>query len=183
MYEVLARRFRRGREEAKEAGDATNEGTDWELPDLFVVDGGRGQLSVAMAAANDLGLHGLAVVGLAKERENIQGDKIVDRVYMPGQMNPVSLKTNSPELFLLAQLRDEAHRFANRGREKLGKKRRLRSDLDDIPGIGPASRKALLRELGSMRAVRVATDEQILAIKGLTKRHVAALRKVIPSPD
>lgn len=185
MYEVLARRFRRGREEAREASeadDATKEGKAWELPDLFVVDGGRGQLSVAMAAANDLGLHGLAVVGLAKERENIQGETIVDRVYMPGQMNPVSLKTNSPELFLLAQLRDEAHRFANRGREKLGKKRRLRSELDDIAGIGPASRKALLRQLGSMKGVRAATDEQILAVKGLTRRHVAALRKVIPSP-
>jgi excinuclease ABC subunit C len=155
---------------------------DWELPDLFVVDGGRGQLQVALSAARDLGLHGLPIVGLAKERENALGDKVVDRVYLPGQKNGIPLRPGSTALFFLARARDEAHRFANFARKRLGKRARLRSEIDDIPGLGSA-KKTLLRELGSMAAVRAATDEQILAVKGITKRHLTALRKVIAAPE
>lgn len=204
MYEVLARRFRRGRsaKEAKEAealaeastevlveGDASPEPpvetageVDWELPDLFVVDGGRGQLNVALAAARDLGLHGMPIVGLAKERETQAGEKMVDRVYLPGQKNGIALRPGSSSLFFLARARDEAHRSANRIREKLGKARRLRSEIEDIPGLGDATRKTLLRELGSMSALRAASDEQILAVTGVTKRHLTAIRKVIAAP-
>jgi excinuclease ABC subunit C len=174
MHEVLGRRFRRGREAAEAAGEG------WELPDLFVVDGGRGQLNVALTAASDLGLHELAIVALAKERETAGGDKLVDRVYLPGQKNAVPLGPGSAALYLLAQARDEAHRFANRGRKRLGRRRRLRSELDDIAGIGPAARTALLRALGSMAAVRAASDEQILSVAGISRRHLAALRRVIP---
>jgi excinuclease ABC subunit C len=155
---------------------AVGEGTDWQLPDLFVVDGGRGQLGVALAAAHDLGLHDLPICGLAKEKENVAGDKMVDRVYLPGQKNPIPLRPNSPELFLLARARDEAHRFSNRGRKKVGKKRRLTSELDQIPGIGPKTRTALLKTLGSLAAVRGATDEAILAVPGVSKKHLSALR-------
>lgn len=171
MYEVLARRFRRGR--AAEDGD---EKADWELPDLVVVDGGRGQLAVALAAAGDLGLHELPIVGLAKERENPLGDKIVDRVYLPGQKNPIALRAQSPELFLLARARDEAHRFSNRGRKKLGKKRRFESELDRVKGIGEKSRKALLTAFGGVAEIRSASDEAILAVPGVTRRQLAALR-------
>ncbi len=170
MFEVLSRRFRRG----KEAALASS--AEWELPDLFVVDGGRGQLAVALTAASDLGLHDLAIAGLAKERENPLGDKIVDRIYLPGQKNPIPLRANSPELFLLATARDEAHRFANRGRKKLGKRRRLASELDAIPGVGPKTRQALLKGLGSVSAIRVATDAEILGVQGVNRRHLAALR-------
>src|SRR6185312_1494204 len=111
----------------------------------FVVDGGRGQLGVALSAAHDLGLHDLPIVGLAKERENLSGEKMVDRVYLPGQKNGILLRSSSSALFFLARARDEAHRFANHARKLLGKARRLRSDLDDVPGVGPAARKALLR--------------------------------------
>jgi excinuclease ABC subunit C len=169
MYEVLSRRFRRG----KQAED----GTEWTLPDLFVVDGGRGQLGVALAAAHDLGLHELCIVGLAKEKENVAGDKLVDRVYLPGQKNPIPLRPNSPELFLLARARDEAHRFSNRGRTKVGKRRRFGSELDAIAGIGPKTRTSLLKTLGSLAALRAATDEQILAVPGVTERHLRALRE------
>jgi excinuclease ABC subunit C len=155
---------------------------DWDLPDLFVVDGGRGQLNVALSAARDLGLHGLPIVGLAKERENVAGEKQVDRVYLPGQKNGILLRPGSSSLFFLARARDEAHRFANFIRERMGKARRLRSEIEDIPGLGDATRKALLRELGSMTALKAATDEQILAVKGVTKRHLTALRKVIVGP-
>jgi len=180
IYEVLARRFRRGRS-AQDGDPTAAEG--WELPDLFVVDGGRGQLNVALAAASDLGLHDLAVVGLAKERETRGGEKLVDRVYVPGQKNGISLKPTTASLYFLAHARDEAHRFANRGRKRSGKKRRLRSELDDIAGIGPVARKALLSALGSMKGVRAASDEQILAVEGVSKRHLKALRKVIPPVD
>jgi excinuclease ABC subunit C len=157
-------------------------GVDWDLPDLLVVDGGRGQLQVALSAARDLGLHGLSIVGLAKERETQTGEKLVDRVYLPGQKNGIPLRSTSSALFFLARARDEAHRFANHARKRLGKARRLRSEVEDIPGLGTTVQKALLRELGSLEALRRATDEQILAVTGVKKRHLTALRKVIPSP-
>ncbi|HHH10991.1 MAG TPA: excinuclease ABC subunit UvrC [Sorangium sp.] len=187
MYEVLARRFRRGRtacdtNAASDGNAGEQEPSDWELPDLFVVDGGRGQLNVALTAARDLGLHDLAIVGLAKERENRRGDKLVDRVYLPGQKNGIALRPTSAALYLLAHARDEAHRFANKGRKARGKKRQLRSELDGIKGVGPVARKALLTTLGSMTAIRKASDEQILAIDGVSKRHLTALRKVVAAP-
>ncbi|MGK4001841.1 excinuclease ABC subunit UvrC [Sorangium sp. So ce1036] len=162
---------------------APSSGAEWELPDLFVVDGGRGQLKVALSAAHDLGLHDLPIVGLAKERETQTGEKLVDRVYLPGQKNGIPLRSTSSALFFLARARDEAHRFANHARKRLGKARRLRSEIEDIPGLGDAVRTALLRELGSLDGVRRATDAQILAVTGVKKRHLAALRKVIPAPD
>ncbi|WP_437607215.1 excinuclease ABC subunit UvrC [Sorangium sp. So ce834] len=162
---------------------AQSGGAEWDLPDLLVVDGGRGQLQVALSAARDLGLHDLPIVGLAKERETQSGEKLVDRVYLPGQKNGIPLRSTSSALFFLARARDEAHRFANHARKRLGKARRLRSEIEDIPGLGSAVRTALLRELGSLEGVRRATDAQILAVAGVTKRHLSALRKVIPSPE
>ena len=144
---------------------------------MFVVDGGRGQLGVALAAAHDLGLHDLCIVGLAKEKENVVGDKLTDRVYLPGQKNPIALRPNSPELFLLARARDEAHRFSNRGRTKVGKRRRFESELDSIVGIGPKTRTSLLKTIGSVAALREATDAAILAVPGVTQRHLTALRE------
>jgi excinuclease ABC subunit C len=220
QYEVLRRRFQRGRaaalaasggsleeaaplrgdaasdETALPAGDATGSAAansappgeapdvespsgepEWQLPDLFVIDGGRGQLAVALAAAHDLGLHELPIVGLAKERESELGEKLVDRVYLPGQKNPVPLRPNSPELFMLALARDEAHRFANRGRKKTGKRRRFDSALDHVKGLGDKAKKALLTELGSVAAVRAASDEELLRVPGVSKRHVDAVRR------
>ncbi len=196
MYEVLARRFRRGvgasaaaeadpgqgaeaKVEAMTEAEAVvaRDRIEWDLPDLFVVDGGRGQLGVALAAAQDLGLHELPIVGLAKEKENVAGETLVDRVYLPGQKNPIPLRSHSASLFFLARLRDEAHRFSNRARERLGKVRRLRSELDGIPGIGPATKKALLEHLGTVAAVKAATVEALAAVPGVSARHVAALRE------
>lgn len=191
MYEVLARRFRRART-AKEAAEAEAEESaeggaakkrerdgDWELPDLLVVDGGRGQLGVALAAARDLGLHELPIVGLAKERENVAGDKVVDRVYLPGQKNGIPLRSSSSALFYLARARDEAHRFANHIREKRGKSRRIRSELDTIEGIGPKLRTALLSSFGSVEAIRRASDAQLLAVPGLSATRLTAVRAAL----
>jgi excinuclease ABC subunit C len=168
MHEVLSRRFARAQ--------SSGRGEAWELPDLFVVDGGRGQLAVAMAAAADLGLHDLPLVGLAKERETAHGEKLVDRVYLPGQKNAISLKPNSPELFLLARARDEAHRFANSLRIKSGKRRSVRSRLDEVAGVGPKTRTALLRTFGSLPGIMQASDEELLAVPGVSRRQVAAIR-------
>lgn len=179
MYEVLARRFRRAK--AAGVGEGSDD-PDWELPDLFVVDGGRGQLAVALTAARDLGLHELPIVGLAKERENITGETLVDRVYLPGQKNPIPLKSNTAALFFLARLRDEAHRSSNRGREKLGKKRRFRSALDDVRGIGPKTKKALLTRFGGVAAIKEASDADLLSVGGVQMRHVKALRDAFPPP-
>lgn len=170
MYEVLSRRFGRGQ--------GADRGERWELPELFVVDGGRGQLAVALAAASDLGLHMLPIVGLAKERESVHGDKLVDRVYLPGQKNPIPLKSTSPELFLLARARDEAHRFANSLRKKSSKRRSMRSPLDEVPGIGPKTKRALLKAFGSLASVLGAADAELLAVPGVNSRQVAALRQL-----
>jgi excinuclease ABC subunit C len=161
-------------------GDDENE---WDLPDLFVVDGGKGQLAVALAAARDLGLHDLPIVALAKEKENILGETMVDRVYLPGQKNPIPLKSHSASMFFLARARDEAHRFSNRARERLGKKKRFKSALDDVAGLGPNTRKLLLRHLGSLKAIQAASDEALLAVPGVSARHVKALRRVYPAPS
>ena len=168
MSEVLSRRFRRSN------GD--DEDGKWDLPDLLVVDGGRGQLNVALAAARDLGLHALPIVGLAKERENLAGETQVDRVYLPGQKNGINLGPRSAPLFFLARARDEAHRFSNRARERLGKARRMHSELDDVPGVGPKTKAALMTALGSLDAILAAPDEALLAIPGVSARIVKALR-------
>jgi excinuclease ABC subunit C len=148
----------------------------WALPDLLVVDGGRGQLAVALAAAHDLGLRDLCIVGLAKEKENTQGEKLIDRVYLPGQKNPLGLKPNAPELFWLARARDEAHRFANRARRTAGKRRRFASALDGIAGIGPKTRQLLLQHVGGPERLQAVSDAELLAIDGVSARHVRALR-------
>lgn len=233
MYQVLARRFRRGKaarkeqEEHERSGHEAAERADWDLPDLMVVDGGRGQLNVALTAARDLGLHDLAIVALAEERSSphvlpepkteteapadddraskdekdekdaspapaaktpkIAGlkrppsDALVDRVYLPGQKNGIPLAPNSAPLHFLARARDEAHRFSNRARERLGKGRRLRSELDDIPGIGPVTRKALLKALGSIEAIQSASDDELLAIPSINRRSLRALRTRYPA--
>ena len=207
MYEVLARRFRRALaaqgEEGSRASDASPVGTadvagapaslaedtpesgadgagDWDAPDLFVVDGGRGQLAVAQAAASDLGLHDLPIIALAKERENLAGETLVDRVYLPGQKNPIALKSTTTSLFLLARMRDEAHRFSNRARMRIGKKRRFRSPLDEIKGLGPKAKKALLSHIGNLAAIRAAEDGTLLAVPGVNRRHLKALRSAFP---
>jgi excinuclease ABC subunit C len=171
MYEVLSRRFRRGRE--GEAG--------WELPDLLVVDGGRGQLHVAQQALADLGVRDLPLAALAKEKPNVLGEKLVDRVYLPGQKNPIELRENHSALGILSLARDEAHRASNALRVKLGTKRRIKSRLDEVPGIGPKTRARLLRSFGSVRAVEEA-DEVALRAAGATQAQALAILRAFRGP-
>jgi excinuclease ABC subunit C len=172
MFEVLSRRFRRGRGARSGEGDEA-----WELPDLFVVDGGRGQVGVAVTAARDLGLHDLPIVGLAKERELGSGERVVDRLYLPGQKNPIELRSHAAALGFLAHLRDEAHRFANRARERLGKVRRFRSALDDVKGVSGEVKRRLLERFGSVRGILQATDAELGGVEGVGAAQIAALRR------
>ncbi len=176
IYEVLSRRFVRGARARAAEGPEGEQRAEWALPDLLVVDGGKGQLAVALAAAHDLGLHDLSIVGLAKEKETALGEKLIDRVYVPGQKNPIALRPNAAELFLLARARDEAHRFANRSRKKAGKRRSMASALEAVAGIGPKTRQLLLRHVGGIERIRETSDEALLAIAGISARHVRALR-------
>jgi excinuclease ABC subunit C len=164
MREALTRRFKRGKE--GEAG--------WDLPDLLVVDGGRGQLAIAQAVLADLSIENLPVVGLAKEKQNVMGDELVDRVYIPGRKNPVEVRSASRGLYLLAQARDEAHRVSNALRVRLGRGQRLRTRLDDIRGVGKKTRVQLLRKLGSLEAISAATSEQLVAA-GATQKQAQAI--------
>ncbi len=158
MGELLRRRFKRALE-----GDES----DWAtLPDLIVVDGGRGQLNVALEV---LGEHGLDIpaVGLAKEREEI---------YKPDAATPISLPGDSPALHLLQRLRDEAHRFALGYHQKLRRKGGLASLLEEIPGVGPKRRRALLRHFGSLEAVRQASLEELAAVEGMNEAVAKKVR-------
>jgi excinuclease ABC subunit C len=169
MYEVLMRRFRRG----LEAND---------LPDLLVVDGGKGQLNVALRVLEELGITQVDAVGLAKARvEQAAYDREIRRkpelVFLPGRKNPVVLQPNSTALFLLQRLRDEAHRFAIGYHKKLRRRAKLSSPLDGIPGLGPVRRRALLRRFGSVARLRERPLEELATVPGVTAdlaRRIAA---------
>jgi len=146
MREVLSRRFKR----------------DDTRPDLVVVDGGAGQLGQVV----DLVPKGVAVVGLAKARRRGGEQKKPERVYLPGRRTPVPLPSDAPETYLIARIRDEAHRFAIEYHRRVRSKRAVRSELDAIPGLGPKRRTALLRAFGSAAGVRQA-DEAALRAAGM----------------
>jgi excinuclease ABC subunit C len=128
------------------------------LPDLIIVDGGKGQLSSACRELQRLGLHELPIIGLAKEYEEI---------YRPGRALPLVLPPDSGALRLLQRIRDEAHRFANTYHQLLMKKRIGESILDDCPGVSQNRKNLLLRKFGSVNRLRKATVEQIASTEGI----------------
>ena len=157
-----------------------------DLPDLLVIDGGRGQLAVAMAVCEELGIDDLDVVGLAKSRamrdaRSAEVARSEERVFLPGRTNPVVLARNSNALFLLQQVRDEAHRFAITYHKKLRDRARLRSPLDDVPGVGPARRRALLAHFGSLSRLREASVEAIAAVGGIGDTLARSLKEALDS--
>jgi len=245
MYEVLSRRFRRARE--ADAHRATAEGAEpqraadsdsWKLPDLIVVDGGKGQLAMALAAARDVGIDirpgvGLPIVALAKEREVAvepvleavvpvdavaSADAVAaveaspvgsvtqaaveapdpaptplpakrrqpksksdgeatrpDRVFLPQAKDAIPIRANSAEMFILQQLRDEAHRFAVSFHRGQRRRLTLRSSLAGIPGIGAGRQRQLLRHFGSLKRVREASAEELAAVPGMTRTAADAV--------
>jgi excinuclease ABC subunit C len=212
LYEVVTRRLRRALAETA-------------FPDLLVIDGGKGQLNAALAAAKDLGVPVKPVpgndaapfvhmVGLAKSRLVDFGTKRVvsarrrtgarngiadaaeetgkgfvselarspERVFLPGRKDPVVLRQNSAELFLLARLRDEAHRFAITFHRKLRRSRNFQSVLEEIPGIGAGRRRALLRTLGSLRRVKAASLEELRAVEGFGPKQAETVWEFFHAP-
>jgi excinuclease ABC subunit C len=131
------------------------------LPDLIIVDGGKGQLSSACRELQRLGLHDLPIIGLAKEHEEI---------YRPGRALPLRLPMDSPALRLLQRIRDEAHRFANAYHQLLMKKRIEESILDDCPGVSQNRKNLLLRRFGSVNRLRKATVDEIAATEGVGRK-------------
>jgi excinuclease ABC subunit C len=227
MYEVLSRRFRR----AREATDPTD---PWRLPDLIVVDGGKGQLAMALAAARDVGIlvgpgADLSVVGLAKERDDLaplaledqpldgeppapapapapaeprpSGEpapaaekkadtRRPDRVFLPNVKDPIPIRPSSGEMFVLQQLRDEAHRFAVSFHRGQRRRLTLRSVLSTIPGIGAGRQRQLLRHFGSVKRVRQASVEELASVAGMTRTaaeavsaHFARQPEETPAPE
>jgi len=138
------------------------------MPDLVIIDGGRGQVNAAKEVLDELGLHDLPVVGLAKEREEL---------FFPDDPVPVVLPSTSPALYLVQRLRDEAHRFAITYHRDLRSKRQTRSAFDDLPGVGPKRRRALLRVFGSAKRVREAPVEQIAAVPGIGASLAARIKE------
>ncbi len=151
LQEVLKRRFKR----------SSNASDTWAiLPDLVLIDGGKGQLNAVRTVMTELRAESVPTASLAKENEEI---------FIPGKTEPIILVRSSPGLRLLQRLRDEAHRFALGYHQKIRKRETFASALDTIPGIGSKRKRALLRQFGSIQAIREATEEELAATRGMTK--------------
>lgn len=172
MKEALTRRFKRWQESqaadpAKAPGRKKDDSFS-RLPDLLMVDGGKGQLGVAEEVLQEFGLfEAVPVCSLAKQQEEI---------FLPSQSHSVLLPRRSQGLYLVQRVRDEAHRFGITHHRSLRSKTGLASQLDSIPGIGPARRKALLKQFGSLDGIRTASLEELLKVKGLTRAAAESLK-------
>ena len=166
MAEVLERRFTRGIEENN-------------LPDLFMVDGGKGQLGMALRIADELSIREKIMwLGIAKEREE-EGEKI----YKPGRKNPIILASHDPVLLHLMKIRDEAHRFGITFHRKIRNKSTLASELDKIPGIGPSRKKQLLKTLGSLKRIKQATEEELCEVPGVSSQLAQQIHRYFTAAD
>jgi excinuclease ABC subunit C len=177
MDEVLRRRLSRAAKLRAETGalSAAAVGADedvggWALPDLLIVDGGKGQLSTASAVLADLGMTDIPAAGLAKRFEE---------VFLPGRSAPIILPRTAPALYLLQRIRDEAHRFAITYHRNVRGRRALTSALDQVAGIGPTRKRALLKRFGSVRAIREASVEEIETVTGISPDLAARLKGVL----
>lgn len=159
MREALERRYRRAKDED-------------DLPDLLVVDGGKGHLNVALKVLSELNIISMNVIGLAKEEGRHDKGATEEQVFLPNTKDPVLLRRNSPVLFLLQQIRDEAHRTAINYHRALRSKKAVKSVVDDIPGIGPAKRKLLLTHFGSLKKLLEASKEELEGVPGLSTSNI-----------
>lgn len=162
MQEVLTRRFIRAKEED-------------DFPDLLIIDGGKGHLNIALKVLHDLEVVTVDVIGLAKEKGRHDKGMTAEQVFLPLIKDPIYLKSNSKVLFLLQQIRDEAHRFAITFHKVLRSKKMIKSELDDIVGIGPKKKQILLRHFGSLKKLKLASREELLQVKGISKANVEVL--------
>ncbi|HEY4844054.1 MAG TPA: excinuclease ABC subunit UvrC [Candidatus Dormibacteraeota bacterium] len=167
LQEVLRRRFSR---HARSEEGTPEEPSFSRLPDLVLIDGGKGQLSAAREVIESMGLAAVATYGLAKEQEEL---------FRPGESEPIRLPLDSEALFLVQRIRDEAHRFAITFHRVVRKKDAFASVLDGISGLGPVRRRALMRQFGSIDNIRTATLEELTAVKGITKTVAVAIKEML----
>jgi len=164
LQEVLRRRF-------KHIGGETSLPDAWAIvPDLVLIDGGKGQLNAALSAMGERGVTSVPVASLAKENEEI---------YVPKRLKPIVLPRSSPGLRLLQRLRDEAHRFALGYYHKVHRRESFTSAFDGIPGIGPKRKRALLKKFGSVQAIREASLEEMAATNGMTEKLARKVKELL----
>ena len=167
---MLKRRFGRleqalRREDAEEVSDRSFS----TLPDLILIDGGRGQLSAALEVLEELGFADVPTFGLAKQREEL---------FAPDRAEPIVQEHNSPGMFLVQRVRDEAHRFAITHHRKVRSRKALSSPLDSVEGIGPARKRLLLRTFGSVQGIKEASIDAIVAA-GLSEKLALRLKELL----
>ncbi|NLL19102.1 MAG: excinuclease ABC subunit UvrC [Clostridia bacterium] len=164
MREVVTRRFKHL---AKIQAEGTAQEKFAAIPDLILIDGGKGQLNAARELLAEYGLSHIPTFGLAEKEETL---------FREGDPNPIKLPSNSPALYLVQRVRDEAHRFALTYHRDLRSKDLLHSKLDDVPGVGPKRKKALLRKFGSVARIREASIEELLAVEGINEKVAQAIK-------
>ena len=164
MRETLRRRFAR----SSQADETT--GSAWALPDLVILDGGKGQLSAGLDALADAGRLQIPIVALAKEREEL---------FLPNRADPIVLPRNSQGMYLVQRIRDEAHRFAITYHQSVRAKRAVHSILDDVAGVGPAKKRALLRKFGSVRGMREAPLDDLSAVAGVGQALAKRIKEAL----
>lgn len=162
MREVLKRHFTK----EKEKGD---------FCDLLIVDGGKGQLNIALEVLHELQIATIDAMGLTKEEARHDKGLTQEKVYVPLRKDPLLIDPRSPLLFLLQKIRDEAHRQAIEFHRKRRSKRTLTSSLDEIPGIGPVKKKRLYQTFGSVKAIKAAPEEALRNVPGLTEKDIQTL--------
>lgn len=158
MNEVLTRRYKRAKLED-------------DLPDLIVIDGGKGHLNIARKVLTDLDITTVDVIGVAKEEGRHDRGMTAEQIFIPNIKDPIILKQHSPALFLLQRIRDEAHRAAITFHRRRHSKKTLKSELDEIPGIGVKKRNALLKHFGSVKRIRGATVEELASLSGISQTN------------
>jgi excinuclease ABC subunit C len=173
MRDTLRRRFARSIARSGPASPPPNEPRSddgWPMPDLVILDGGKGQLAEGVGALSDAGLLQIPIAALAKEREEL---------FVPGRPDPIVLPPRSQGLFLVQRIRDEAHRFAVTYHQQLRGKRATRSVLDEIQGVGPAKKRALLRKFGSVKGMREATEADLAGVSGVGPALAERIKQAI----
>lgn len=170
MYEVLTRRYSKMKEENS-------------LPDLLIVDGGKGQLNVALRVFKDLNIISIDVISLVKEKGRHDKGQTAEKVFLPEVKDPISFGRTSSVLFLLQKIRDEAHRFVITFQRTSRSKKRLSSVLDNIPGIGDAKRKSLLKTLGSLKRIKEASIEELQIVPKISKKDAGVIYEFFKRKD
>ena len=170
MRDTLRRRFSRSAAGGGTAVGGRTADASWPIPDLVILDGGKGQLSAGVAALSDAGLLQIPIAALAKEREEL---------FLPGRPEPVVLPERSQGLFMVQRIRDEAHRFAVTYHQQLRSKSATRSILDEIQGVGPAKKRALLKKFGSVRGLRDAAEADLAGVSGIGPALAERIKQAI----